>query len=125
MAKRNWKKPDVIELLKKGKTNDEVFAIYKGISSATLANYRAKIAEEKEIEEMKLKVEYANKVIPAHLDLEEYLKEMWEEFVRKVFPLIDRIDEKISERIDKNDISTKDLILYKVNLLNLLSRGGK
>ena len=122
---KKWNKEDVLQLLKKGRSSEEIQKIYPGISTATLTTYRKKIAKENEMAEMKLKVDYATKVIPDYLDLETYLKNMWDDFVRKMFPLIDKIDEKINERIEKNDISTKDLILYKVNLLNLLSKGNK
>jgi len=122
---KDWKKADIIEWLKKGKTNEEIKATYPSISTATLTSYRKKIVKENEIAEMRLKVDYATRVIPDHLDLEAYLKGMWDDFVRKMFPLIDKIDEKINERIESNDISTKDLILYKINLLNLLSKGNK
>ena len=120
---KHWRKEDIISLLKMEKTNEEIFKIYPSISSATLATYRKKVVKEKALQEMELKIKYATKLVPDHLDLETYLKEQWEEFTKKSLAVIDKIDKILNERLDSGDISTKDLIIYKIQLLGVLKRG--
>lgn len=122
---KDWKKEDIIELLKIGKSNEDIKELYPSISTATLASYRKKIAKAKELKEMELKVAYATQILPERFELDDYLKQKWEEFVKKVFPLIEILDAKIEERIKNDEISTRDLISYKINLLTLMSKGSK
>jgi hypothetical protein len=47
----------------------------------------------------------------------------WEEFTKKSLAVIDKIDNILNERLDSGDIATRDLIMYKIQLLGVLKRG--
>ena len=120
-----WNKDEIIALLKENKSTVEIQQIFPGISSRTLTKYRTELDSYKALDEMRLKVEYATKVIPEDLELEVYLKTKFDHWVRNTFPLLEKLDNAINERIKKGQITTKELIDYKFSLLNLLAKGNK
>ena len=122
---KHWKKQEIIDLLKEGRSTVEIQQAFPTISSRTITKYRKELDKHIELDEIKLKVEYAKTVIPEDLQLEVYLKAKFDDFVRSTFPLLERLENKINERIEQGHISTKELIDYKFSLLNLLAKGSK
>ncbi len=137
--KKEWEEVEIVDMLAKGTTFREIQKIYPSISSLTLTRLNKKRKKVIEMAEMKLKLDYVKKVAPEitqevvvdTLNVDAFLRNKWEEFVFKAFPLLEKIDSIIEARLDETDlkkkefVSTKDLITYKFNLLNLLSKGGK
>lgn len=137
--KKDWEESEILDLLNKGTAFKEIQKIYPRISSLTLTRINKKRKDELELEKIKLKLDYAKKVAPEisqevvidSLSVDAFLRNKWEEFVFKAFPMLEKIDKIIEARLDETNlkkkefVSTKDLITYKFNLLNLLSKGGK